>query len=178
MPPTSFSFQFIVFPRVTRAADWWGWGVTCAADRKGLLRWYGCICLNMCVICLYICVNVCKCYGNLRVQSTVLDGLQGSFGGPWGVLWGSWGSCGGPRRSEGVLGRAGGVPGRFREGPGGGLKNVIFSFFRGEFVNGLMKYWCFQFWVILWGGRWSLRYATFLSFLEACFLRNSEVNML
>ena len=91
-------------------------------------------------ICMYICVNVCKCYGNLRVQSTVLDGLQGSFGGPWGVLWGSWGSCGGPRRSEGVLGRAGGVPGRFREGPGGGLKNVIFSFFRGEFVNGLMKY--------------------------------------
>ena len=35
MPPTSFSFQFIVFPRVTRAADWWGWGVTRAADWKG-----------------------------------------------------------------------------------------------------------------------------------------------
>ena len=69
----------------------------------------------MCVICMYICVNVCKCYGNLRVQSTVLDGLQGSFGGRWRVLW-------------------------FREGPGGGLKNVLFSFFRGEFVIGLMKY--------------------------------------
>ena len=49
-------------------------------------------------------------------------------------------ACGGRRRSEGVLGRAGGVPGGFREGPGGGLKNMIFSFFRGEFVNGLMKY--------------------------------------
>ena len=71
---------------------------------------------------------MCKCYGNLRVQSTVLDGLQGSFGGRWRVLWGSRGTCGGPGRSGGVLGRAGGVPGRFREGPGGGLKNVIFSF--------------------------------------------------
>ena len=122
----------------------------------------------MCVICMYICVNVCKCYGNLRVQSTVLDGLQGSFGGPWGVLWGSWGSCGGPRRSEGVLGRAGG----FQRGSGrvqGGVKNMIFSFFRGEFVNGLMKYWCFQFWVILWGGRWSLRYATFYRFWKLAF---------
>jgi hypothetical protein len=111
---------------------------------------------------------------HLRVQSTVLGVLRG----PLEVLWGSWGSCGGPEGSGGVLGRAGGVPGRIRGDPGGGLKIVIFSFFRGEFVNGLMKYWCFQFWVILWGGRWSLRYATFLSFLEACFLRNSEVNML
>ena len=37
-------------------------------------------------ICMYICVNVCKCCANLRVQSTILDGLQGSFGGPWGVV--------------------------------------------------------------------------------------------
>ena len=44
-----------------------------------------------------------------------------SFGVPGG-------SCGGPEGSGGVLGRAGGVPGRFREGPGGGLKNVIFTF--------------------------------------------------
>ena len=49
---------------------------------------------------------------------------------------------------------------------------------RREALDGLMKYWCFQFWVILWGGRWSLRGGTFLLFLETCVLRNSEVNML
>ena len=70
------------------------------------------------------------------MRSTVLGGPQESFGN----LGGSSGSCGSPEGSEGVLGRAGGGPGRFREGPGGGLKNVIFSFVRGEFVNGLMKY--------------------------------------
>ena len=53
------------------------------------------------------------------MQSTVLGGLQGSFGGPGG-------SCGGPEGSGGVLGRAGGVPGRFRGGSGGALEKVIF----------------------------------------------------
>ena len=140
MPPTSFSFQFFHFSKY----DTCGRLVGLRCDTCGRLgRLIALIWVHMfeyVCICMYICVNVCKCYGNLRVQSTVLDGLQGSFGGPWGVLWGSGGSCGGPRRSGGVLGRAGGVPGRFREGPGGGLKNVIFFFFRGEFVNGLMKY--------------------------------------
>jgi hypothetical protein len=76
---------------------------------------------------------VCKCYGNLRVQSTVLDGLQGSFGGPWEVLWGS----------KEVRGRPGKGWGGSREVPGGsrgGLEKRDFLFFRGEFVNGLMKY--------------------------------------
>ena len=75
-------------------------------------------------ICMYICVNVCKCYGNLRVQSTVLDGLQGCFGGPWGVLWGSWGSWE-------VRGRPGKGWRGLREVPGGsrgGLEKRDFLF--------------------------------------------------
>ena len=69
----------------------------------------------MCVICMYICVNVCKCYGNLRVQSTVLDGLQGCFGGSLGSPLGVLGVLGGQGASwEGLGGFEGGsgrVPG-------------------------------------------------------------------
>ena len=71
-----------------------------------------------------------------------------SFGGPGG-------SCGGSEGSRGVLRRAGGVLG------GPWKRSCMFSLFRGEFVNSLITYWCLQFWVILWGGRRSLRYAIF-----------------
>ena len=43
------------------------------------------------------------------------------------------------------------------------------SFVLDEFVNGLMTYWRFQFLVILWGGRWSLRYAIFYRFWKLAF---------
>jgi hypothetical protein len=76
-------------------------------------------------ICMYICVSVCKCYGNLRVQSTVLDGLQGCFGGPWGVLWGSWGSWEVRGRPGKGWGGSGEVPGGSR----GGLEKRDFLFF-------------------------------------------------
>ena len=110
MPPTSSSFQLVGLRRDT-------------CGRLGMsiaLIWvhvfeYVCI-------CMYICVNVCKCYGNWRVQSTVLDGLQGSFGGPWGVLWG----FGGPVGVQGGQGASWEGLGGVREGPGGGLKNLSF----------------------------------------------------
>ena len=61
-------------------------------------------------ICMYICVNVCKCYGNLRVQSTVMV-----FRGPLGVLGGSFGGPGGPVGVQGGQGASweglGGVEG-------------------------------------------------------------------
>ena len=44
---------------------------------------------------------------------------------------------------------------------------MIFSMFGREFVNGLTKYECFQFWVILLSGRWLLRDATFLLFFRS-----------
>ena len=62
-----------------------------------------------------------------------LGGLQRSFGGPLGVLGVLW-------ESRGVQGRPGkgwGDPREVPEGSWGALKNVIFFFFRGEFVNGL-----------------------------------------
>ena len=44
---------------------------------------------------------------------------------------------------------------------------MIFSFLGAEFVNGVTKYECFQFWVILLSGRWLWRDATFLSFFQS-----------
>ena len=58
---------------------------------------------------------------------------RGSFGGPEGSGR-SWGG------SEGSRGGSGGVQGRFWRVLRGPLEKVIFSFFGGEFVNGLMKY--------------------------------------
>ena len=100
--------------------------------------------------------------------------IYSSLGGPqdsFGNLWGSLGSCGSPEGSGAVLGRAGGGSQGGSVGVlRGPLKNVMFSFCRGTFVNCLMKYWCFQFLVILRGGRWSLRYAIFNCFwkLASC----------
>ena len=77
---------------------------------------------------------------------------EGSYGRPWGAF----GVHGGSGR---IWGGWGGVPGRFQgilEGP---LES--FLFFRGEFVNCPTKYWCFQFAVVLWGGRLFLDYVTF-----------------
>ena len=93
-----------------------------------------------------------------------MEGPRGSFGGPGGSGR-SWGG-------------SGGVQGRFWRVMRGPLEKVIFSFLGGEFVNGLMKYWCFQFCVVLWSGRRSLDYATFYRFSKHILLRNSEVNML
>ena len=84
----------------------------------------------MCVSAMVICVSNLPYWMVFRGPLGVLGGSFGGPGGPVGVQ-------GGQRASwEGL----GGGPERFREGPGGGLKNMIFYFFRGEFVNGLMKY--------------------------------------
>ena len=78
----------------------------------------------------------------------VLLGSRARSGEICGEVWGSRGGSGG------VLERP--------------LKNVIFFFLGSEFVDGLMKYECFQFWVVLGSGQCFLRYATCLLFLEAC----------
>ena len=60
------------------------------------------------------------------------------------VLGDSWGAfeVGRVRKTPG---RGREVPGSFRAGSWRGPRNPSF-FFRGEFVTGLMNYWCFQFW--------------------------------
>ena len=66
------------------------------------------------------------------MRSTVLGGLQTSFGGP-GVLLGSSGVRGRPGKGWGGLREV-------RGGSRGELEKRDFHFFRDEFVNGLMKY--------------------------------------
>ena len=73
--------------------------------------------------------------GNPFVFLIILDLLASEW--PSGVPGGPFGIQGEVRE---VLWRALRVPGRFRRGPGWSLKNIIFSFVRGEFVNGLTKY--------------------------------------
>ena len=63
------------------------------------------------------------------MRSTVLGGLQTSFRGPGGPV--------GVQRGQGASWEGlGEVPGGSR----GELEKRDFHFFRGEFVNGLMKY--------------------------------------
>ena len=68
---------------------------------------------------------------------------------------------------EGVLGVPGELP-----------KMSIITFLGGEFVHGLEWNGFFEIERLRGDEVWAVCYATFLSFSEACFLRNSEVNML
>ena len=83
----------------------------------------------MCVSAMVICVS------NLPYWMV--------FRGPLGVLGGSFGGPGGPVGVQGGQGASweglGGVQGGSGRVQGGGEKHD-FLFFRGEFVNGLMKY--------------------------------------
>ena len=66
----------------------------------------------------------------------VLGGPWGVLGGSWGLLWGSWGSCG----VQGGQGASWEGLGGFEGGSGRVLEKRDVHFFRGEFVNSLMKY--------------------------------------
>ena len=97
--------------------------------------------------------------------------LEGSLGVPRGSLGGLLGprvDQGSPREAPGGLGAVWGVS----------LGSSKSSILGGEFVDGLTKYWCFQFRVVLWNGGWLLDYATFYCFSKLLFLRNREVNSL
>ena len=138
---------------------------------------YPCVCMHM----------VCKFYENSKnciqkrcaqiYHRDMLDlmvefwALEGSLGVPRGSLWGVLGPMvdqGSPREALGGLGAVWGVS----------LGSSKSSTLGGEFVDGLTKYWCFQFRVVLWNGGWLLDYATFYCFSKLLLLRNREVNSL
>ena len=72
-------------------------------------------------------------------------GLGGSWGGPERSCGGSWGLLKGLWGEECVLGVSGGFEEAIWEGPG----SVFFYLLGGEFAHGIVKYWCFSFWVFL-----------------------------
>ena len=72
------------------------------------------------------------------------------------VVWGS-------REDLLGAGRDWGVPGKFWTGPGIPLEKVIFSFLRGELVNGVMKHLLFSFgpFCEALGGHWIIAFLLF-----------------
>ena len=97
--------------------------------------------------------------------------------------WMIYGGSGGGGAPPGARGKMRVCSTRSSESQGGfggvlgPLEKVMFSFWGGEFLNGLMKYLCFQFRVDLWSGRWSLDHVILHRLSKHIFLRNSEVNM-
>ena len=103
--------------------------------------------------------------GDLGGSSGGLGGVYGWFSGVLGILGGRGGVLGGSTGRSGRLGRA--------------SKNVHFHFcWEVNLLTVLSETAFFEIDRLRGDEVWALCCATFLSFFEACFLGNSEVNML